>query len=192
MRNKRRVILALILLTIVAACVVTGSTEEAEQCRIEALALEKEMLPADWEHTGISPVFLSAQYTPDAREGYRVSLEKGDSVIYCRAYRYSNRWQAAFYLWFDRETFFPSRGWSWAKMAEFDDLPLSSSQGRIRCGTERLDSLHRDELWCGAVLRDGAYVSTLYMDIGGEGGMSTEDFMRLVIESDRLLSSCGE
>jgi hypothetical protein len=195
MRRKRGCSVAvLFLLGAVVICMLTVVRREHPKCRIESLALSDEWMPGRWQirEGDLWPAFLPERDRLGAQQAYQTAIgnDSGGAISHT-VYQYRNRWLATFRLWFDRETFFPSVGWTWKELEEANNLPLHAGQQQIKCGTANPGfSLLGNQ--CSAVLRYGPYISDFGSSIGEEGDISIEEFMEIVLQVDERFTSCVE
>lgn len=186
MKEKSCVIAALFLMLPIAACVLITAWEESPKCSIEPIVLGEEEMPEGWEtEWAIRPPALEKL---GAQEAYGIFMQNNDGTAHHTVYRYSNRWLAAFHMWFDRETFFPSAGWEWSELNRTRTLPVHADQWQVKCGVGNYPLLGKR---CAAALRYGPYVSDFSSSIQ-EGVMNTEEFTGIVLRIDELFGSCVE
>lgn len=184
MKKKLCIVAALFLAISIAACVLTIARRENPKCSINSLVLDEEGMPEGWSNKwGVLPPALEPL---GAQQAYRMIMQNGNETAGHTVYQYSNRWLAAFHVWFDREMFFPSVGWDWSELQGASSLPLHADQWQIKCGDSNYPSLGNS---CTAVLRYGPYISDFGSSIQ-EGVMSTEEFIEIVLKIDELFSSC--
>jgi hypothetical protein len=185
MKKKLCIVAVLFLAISVAACILAITRKESSKCSINSLIVDEERMPEGWSNKwGVLPPALELL---GAQQAYCMIIQNGNETASHTVYQYSNAWLAAFHVWFDRETFFPSVGWDWSDLERANDLSLHADQRQIKCGTGNYPLLGDQ---CTAILRYGTYVSDFGSSIDEEGAMSTEEFIEIVLKIDELFSSC--
>lgn len=190
MKKKSCMVTVLLLVLSIIVCVLTVAIKENPKCSVEFLVLDEDKMSEGWRNDlGFLPPALDAL---GAQEAFLMTMESDEGgAISHTVYRYRNRRLATFHFWFDRETFFPSVGWTWKELEEANNLPLHADQQQIKCGTANPGfSLLGNQ--CTAVLRYGPYISDFGSSIGEEGDMSIEEFIETVLKIDERFRSCVE